>query len=237
MIVIAVELTPGNWIGTKGGWKCEALNIPSSKIVDIYSGGKKIDNRKYSILNDNIFWNDENLQTRPESLTVDISVSSKLHTEKSYRMWQLIATTLIAILAALFPNLDKAAALLNLKATTENVCPDFDESSFDKSSIQAYFVDEHGNTTSICKDDLRQIVGCDWAIEEKGSETYFRVNFKFSTFQISEYPRFKFNVSKQFFDDLGGGMEVAGWECGDYNREWFTDELRSNVEFLKLYVQ
>lgn len=81
-ITFKVSLVAQDWDERLGGWRCDALLIPSSEITAIYYAGKKADTNQYSLERDIIRWS--NIQ-RPKEIVVEISLTkdlSKLEEEK-----------------------------------------------------------------------------------------------------------------------------------------------------------
>jgi hypothetical protein len=107
-ITFRVTLSGRDWDDNLGGWRCEALAIPSSKIEALYALGEKIDTVGYEVLSNEriVRWRGDH----PEIVTVSIGLTEELSTERETQRWKrlaiilpVVATLGASIIAALAP--------------------------------------------------------------------------------------------------------------------------------------
>jgi hypothetical protein len=76
---VAIEfntsLSEGDWDERLGGWRCEALLIPSASVISIYYNGAKADTKSYSVEGSNIRWSDPSI---PKEVVVRLFLSKDL---------------------------------------------------------------------------------------------------------------------------------------------------------------
>jgi hypothetical protein len=69
------SLSDADWEQRLGGWRCDALLIPSTKIVAIYYDGVKADTKSYSVERAIIRWSET---SRPKEVVVGLTLTKDL---------------------------------------------------------------------------------------------------------------------------------------------------------------
>jgi hypothetical protein len=72
---VKITLTESDWDKRVGGWKCDALAIPGSRLADIFFGGRDVTPRSYKVVEHSILWT---TSPRPKEIVVTIVVDGDL---------------------------------------------------------------------------------------------------------------------------------------------------------------
>jgi hypothetical protein len=88
-----VTVSEDDWDAIKGGWRCPALQIPSTQVRNLYVEGTAVDPKLYDVNNELslIRWS---LNTHPKHAAVHIQAQKALSTEELTLKWKKIAIVL-----------------------------------------------------------------------------------------------------------------------------------------------